>query len=203
MFKRKRDNSWDDFVNGVRSTVDNEFEQVNTIQITPLCVKLLLSHRARIPLSMLDMLEFENYSCSVSIKHSSVKGKTNIVFEAKYDVSRTREKTDNPKPKIALPSPRDFMENNLKLRNQDAIQSVEGVVEEAQELFTRMMDWNNSPYTIIFFKKHKQLIVRFQFVSDSITLDLLNKINILQQSWIEYNKKTNTFYLVAIIEGCV
>ena len=206
MFKRKRsgDDSWDNFVNGVRSTVDNEYEQVNTIQTAPLSLKLLMSHRARIPLTLFDTLEFENYGCRFSIKHNSEKGKTSLILEAKYDVSRFRETNDTTKQKTTLQSPRYFMENNLKLRNKDAIHSVEAVVQEAQELFPRTMNWNNSgPYTIIYFKKHKQLIVRFQFVTDSISLDGSNKINRLQRSWIEYNEKTNTFYLVMIIEDCV
>ena len=95
------------------------------------------------------------------------------------------------------------MEENLKLRNEEAISSVEGIIDEAKKLFPRDMNWNKSPYTIIFYKKHNQIIVRFQFIKPQVTWNFEDKINNLKNSWVEYSKRKDKLYLVSILENCV
>ena len=95
------------------------------------------------------------------------------------------------------------MEENLKLRNGKVIASVENLIKEVRNYFRSQMDWGNAPYTIIYHKKHNQLIVRFRFITKSLQFNIMGESIVLGSSWIEYNQRKNSFFLVTILDNCV
>jgi len=200
--KRKRDDSWDTFVDTIRTMIEQKYEEVNTIQTSPLSVQLIMSHSSRIPLSLFDDLEYENYDSSVNIKPITNKGTKRLEINIDYKICKIVKKLGQ-ETSVYLQSPKQFMENSLRLKNEEVIQMVENIIDEAKLIFAREMNWNNAPYTIISYKKHKQIIVRFRFLSTHVSWNLHDKINNLKNSFLEYNKKKEKLFLVTILDNCI
>ena len=201
--KRKRVNSsWDDFVDELRDQIDSKYKQVNTMETSPLQVMLYLSPIARVPFSMFSYLDNPDYDGIVDLNPVTSQGKTKLTLTVKYGNNSKRSSVEATNSYV-LQSPKRFMEENLKLRNQEVIASVGNLIKEVQNYFRSQMDWGNAPYTIIYHKKHNQLIVRFRFITKSLKFNIMGESIVLGSSWIEYNQRKNSFFLVTILDNCV
>jgi len=201
--KRKRVNSsWDDFVDELRDQIDSKYKQVNTMETSPLQVMLYLSPIARVPFTIFSYLDNPDYDGIVDLNPVTSQGKTKLTLTVKYSNNSKRSNVHATNSYV-LQSPKKFMEENLKLRNGKVIASVENLIKEVQNYFRSQMDWGNAPYTIIYHKKHNQLIVRFRFITKSLQFNIMGESIVLGSSWIEYNQRKNSFFLVTILDNCV
>ena len=205
--KRTRSDTWNDFIESLSSKIDEEFDQVNTIETSPLKIALYFAQISRIPFRILGHLDQDLYTVDVLLHTKLVQGKTKITMDVKYIEQQSCGKKLRFQvadvERFVLQSPKYFMENNLKLKNADAISNVEQLIKDVQSNFPTQMNWGSAPYTIIYHKKHHQLIVRFRFSSPSVQFNVKGENIALFNSWFEYSKKSNTFFLVTIIENCV
>ena len=205
MFSRKRsreDNSWETFVSSLRTLIDKQYPQINTIKTAPLSVHLFMSVLSRIPLSLFEHLEYDGYSISGIVLAPKKTAKPNLCVQIAYtekkvclDSSKIILKNNN------LQSPKQFLEQNLKLKNEDTVALVQKVVVSVHKMFNSQMNWN-LPYNIIYFKKHNQIIIRFKFKENYVRIVSQNNFH-LKSSWIEFSKKKGDFFMVSIIENCV
>ena len=201
MFKRKRSDGWSDFVDSLRTTIDDNYEQVNEIKIAPLLVELSCSYISRIPLSLFNILVCTDYDAEMELSTQTKQSKTSIDVRVNYIEGRNKRLLDSV-PETILQSPKEFLQNNLKLKNDSAIHSVESFIETVQKQFPTQLNWSNAPYTIIYHRKHNQIIVRFKF-GKIVEFQMMDENEQLKASWFEYNKKQELFYLVTVIENCI
>jgi len=199
--KRKRSCSWDDFIGSVATTVDRDYPQINKIETLPLCIVFYFATIARIPFRLFGaVLAHETYSGSVALNME--QGKPNTVLRVNYSENAKHSRTVRATSHV-LQSPKKFMEEDLKLRNAKAIAAVERIIQDVRDYFPSQLDWGNAPYTIIYHKKHNQIIIRFCFEQNSFAFDLSGDCASLAKSWIEYNKRLRLFYLVSVVNNCI
>jgi len=203
MPKRTRDDtSWDDFVTKVRTTIDKNYEQVNTLQSSPLSISIYMPTGSRIPVDILSVLKYENYGSTYVISVQQLEEKNNICVQVSYSTKHGRIEDQVQSAELMLQSPRVFLEKNLQLKDKKTIDTVERLVKEVHKKFPRQMNWTGVPYQMIYFKKHNQIILRFKFTGDFVPFSNDLKDETLKKGWIEYATKTKQFYFVSVVENC-
>ena len=202
MSKRVReDNSWDNFVTNVRATIEKDHEEVNTIESSPLNIRLFMSTGSRISIPLFGILKYRNYTMNVVISTKTIGLKDILYISVSY--TEKKVKFDETRPLgIIFQSPKEYLESTLQLKDKQTIELVDRTISDVFGKFKTQMNWNGDPYQMIYFKKHNQIILRFKFKESIISFDKEIRENSLKTSWIEYATRTKFFFLVSVIPNC-
>jgi len=204
MTKRGReDTSWEKFVSTIRYTIDTKFEEVNTIEAMPLSITIFMPTVSRIKLALFESLKHDNYSSKVAISIETIDGKENISIKVSYVEKKTKFEEEERKDDILFQSPKNYLEQTLHLKDNSTIELVDRTINSVFTNFKTQINWTTcSAYNLIYFKKHNQIIIRFQFKGDTCSFHKQLREDSLKSSWIEYTSRRKRFFLVSVIENC-
>ena len=175
---------WDDFFDNVIDRMD-EYE-VSSSKPFLLSVEMLSNQRIRS--TMMKELDFDGYSCAKTICWNGKK----IVLTCTYTPT-----TDDKRQRL-MDKPKQFPKNwfdNFGLKDPRLVGNVHTFLNQINTLYWEGADWSadDLPYKLVYQEKHHNLVLRVALSSKP----LLNVFPI-ENSWLEYDRKKNRFFLVHI-----
>ena len=185
--KRQREtDAWDDFFD----TITDKLDDYELTSDKPFTLTIAFLSNQRIRSAMMKELEFEGYLCSRTICWN---GK-NLILTCTY--------TQNDKRQRLMDTPKQFPSDwfkNFKLKDPRLVSIVHNFLNKTNTLYWEGADWSAEelPYKLVYQAKHHNLVLRVALSRNPI-------INVfpVEQSWLEYDRKKNQFFLVHIFTNC-